>query len=387
MSPPTTPPPSTLIDHALIEASVSAAVKMALSGLNLNTPFTSRKKRTTTSNNDSSAPDYIDFGRYYLRQADPFLPIDRITTFGLQHEIQDSDDETSQELSSLDARYLLCWNTLCQVIPGFKNTVLELSNKLKEQKCICKQISSGSAKAHSDNTSSLRDNILSMLSLSSEDQNTLPPSLQKLLHGWNHLVIARALCPVKYDPTEETLNKIREGQLSVTAALLPRLLFPDDHVHDPTDISKDVLHGSLLPRVCRHIYLGPSTALNPGTSRGHSGNAAIAGLTKMAPKMIAYAAIQARYTLSSATTWNPIDGVFKYPDFYCYIIGLFDDPDDRISHLEVFGSTSGMALLPTPAPPEDENDNFELAKQQRAAKRARLSEQELDKENNSTSAS
>jgi hypothetical protein len=79
-------------------------------------------------------------------------------------------------------------------------------------------------------------------------------------------ITAALLCPVKYPKTHEfvfflysfvlllkfqprTFQAIRAGTLPVTAQLLPRFLFPEDHVYDPNDISLNVLRGHIMIRV------------------------------------------------------------------------------------------------------------------------------------------
>jgi hypothetical protein len=52
---------------------------------------------------------------------------------------------------------------------------------------------------------------------------------------------------LKFHP--RTIQAIRAGTLAVTAQLLPTFLFPDDHVHDPNDISLNVLRGHIMIRV------------------------------------------------------------------------------------------------------------------------------------------
>jgi uncharacterized protein DUF6698 len=53
-----------------------------------------------------------------------------------------------------------------------------------------------------------------------------------------------------------TIEAIRAGRLAVTAQLLPRFLFPDDHVYDSNDISHNVLRGHIMIRVFPiHIFL------------------------------------------------------------------------------------------------------------------------------------
>ena len=84
--------------------------------------------------------------------------------------------------------------------------------------------------------------------------------------GFYHPITAALLCPVKYPKTPafvlifyscvfllkfqlRTILAIRAGTLPVTAQLLPRFLFPDDHVYDPNDVSLNVLRGHIMIRV------------------------------------------------------------------------------------------------------------------------------------------
>jgi len=108
-----------------------------------------------------------------------------------------------------------------------------------------------------------------------------------------------------------TYESIRAHTLRVTAAMLPRFLFPDGHIHDPNDMLRNVLCGHLIQRVrnclqstrrflttsshqvAKLIFQGPSTALDePGAHRGKQGNAALCGLTSMTPHTIAYVVVQ-----------------------------------------------------------------------------------------------
>ena len=51
-----------------------------------------------------------------------------------------------------------------------------------------------------------------------------------------------------------SIDAIRTGELPVTAQLLPRFLFPDDHVYDSEDISHNVLRGHVMIRVILIIF-------------------------------------------------------------------------------------------------------------------------------------
>lgn len=62
-----------------------------------------------------------------------------------------------------------------------------------------------------------------------------------------------------------------------------------------------VLRGHLMLRVAKHIFQGPSAALEgPGYPRGKRGNAKLMGMTSMTPRAIAYVAVQTRFALASS---------------------------------------------------------------------------------------
>ncbi|KAG5634421.1 hypothetical protein H0H81_002055, partial [Sphagnurus paluster] len=308
------------------------------------------------------------------RPGDVFLKADQVVNCGILNEIKDSDDETA-----LDERSIGAWNVLCEMIPGFKNRMLELSGDHSARKAICREIRAGMKKVRSDDTNLLKHGILSFMLLGAPTDQPSPALDGKTRHnhGWNHPQTARLLCPAKYDPTPENLEKLHKGELACTAFTFPRFLFPDNYVFDPEDILHLIFRGHILFRACRFIFNGPLTALlDPGSQQGESGNAAIAGLTEMTPRMIAYAAVQVRFALSLQSSWSISDGAFNYSDFFWVIVHLFGDTEDSKTHLanfnrEVFGSPQGTHSPPEATPVQDEGSNdFELASRQRAKKRA-----------------
>lgn len=48
---------------------------------------------------------------------------------------------------------------------------------------------------------------------------------------------------------DRTYASIRAGRLPISATMLPRFLFPHDHVHNPSDIAKDIFRGHVMLRV------------------------------------------------------------------------------------------------------------------------------------------
>ncbi|KAG1889881.1 hypothetical protein F4604DRAFT_1541524, partial [Suillus subluteus] len=86
--------------------------------------------------------------------------------------------------------------------------------------------------------------------------------------------------------------KVKEGQIKITATKLPTFLY-DKSMFDPTKKSQGCLQGYYLKYVFHHIFIGPSSALNPNTHQGTKApKGQIHGMTSPLPRAIAYAAVQ-----------------------------------------------------------------------------------------------
>jgi len=335
--------------------------------------------------NDSSddmPKNYYSYGRIFSRQSCPFNTVDSIVNFGIRHEASDDDDSDIEPktLTTLEEHQLYGWKLICSVIPGFCIDMLALAKQRKVRKAACQHISKGANAVRSDDTASLKVSIPEYLLLNVKDVLS-PPMLSKTKvkndRGFYHPVTAALLSPVKYPKDPLTIEGIRAGTLPVTAQLLPSFLFPDGHVYDPNDISLNVLRGHVMIRVAKHLFQGPSTALEqPGAHRGKQGNASLCGLTTMTPHTIAYVAIQARFAMTSTSTWANIDGPFSYSDFYWRIVGLFEDEEEAADIIKfynhhVFGTVSDADTRQIAAAEDESEDEYEIVRRQRSAKRAR----------------
>ncbi|KAG2741471.1 hypothetical protein P692DRAFT_201726632, partial [Suillus brevipes Sb2] len=98
---------------------------------------------------------------------------------------------------------------------------------------------------------------------------------------------------------------------------------------DPDDIIEGLFRGFLLERIIKHIFTSPSSALTTGASNGtRPCNAKIHAMAKVEAEHIAYAAVHARFGISSLDKWNDKDGYFYYSDFYTRITRLIRDRKD-----------------------------------------------------------
>ncbi|KJA19626.1 hypothetical protein HYPSUDRAFT_204370 [Hypholoma sublateritium FD-334 SS-4] len=300
------------------------------------------KKREPEEDSHSTERDYQTLGRMYGRQGDPFVKVDAIVNFGLKHETAEEDDENTEEHQETpeNIRLLFGWTLLCSMIPEFCVQMLALAGLRGLRRAACQRIQDGASTARSDDSNGLKSSIPSYI-LFDTTQSLSPPIRQrnKLRNdrGFYHLATASLLCPVKYEDVPETYASITAGRLPITAIMLPRFLFPHDHVHDPADIAKDIFRGHVMLRAAKHILQGPTSALEgPGTHRGKQGNAAICSITTLTPHLIAYVATQVRFALSSTPSWVVKDGTFSYADFYRHIVELLDEDDEESSQIIKF---------------------------------------------------
>jgi hypothetical protein len=54
------------------------------------------------------------------------------------------------------------------------------------------------------------------------------------------------------------------------------------------------------------------------------------------PRHLTYDAYQARFAMTSTSTWTNIDGRFSYSDFYWRIVGLFEDEEEAAGLIKFY---------------------------------------------------
>ncbi|KAF8148593.1 hypothetical protein B0H34DRAFT_736120 [Crassisporium funariophilum] len=208
-----------------------------------------------------------------------------------------SESDHEHELTSIKKQRLESWESLCSRIPNFRSNMVVLASQQKLCRCVSRKINEGINNVQAEDASSLRASIIDYLLL--DTTGRLDPPIQrkgnakKSDRGFSHPTTASSLCPLKYDTTQQTYNAIIAGKKSLTAHDLPRFLYPDGHVYNLEDIDKGLLTGHLPLCVAKHIFQGPTAALErPGYHHGKRGNAALMGMTMMTPCSISYVAVQ-----------------------------------------------------------------------------------------------
>ncbi|KAG6877069.1 hypothetical protein C0992_010963 [Termitomyces sp. T32_za158] len=107
------------------------------------------------------------------------------------------------------------------------------------------------------------------------------------------------------------MDKVNEGKNGyiITASDWPSFLYDLD-LFNGDDQTKGLMRGPLLLKVYRHIFTGPSSALSGHRSATKPCIAHLHGLKEVTGRTIAYAAVQARFALSSVEKWTRKDGNF-----------------------------------------------------------------------------
>lgn len=91
--------------------------------------------------------------------------------------------------------------------------------------------------------------------------------------------------------SREFLNRVADGIIKITDEDFPSFLYENDTVYDEQNEDIGLFRGFLLVRVFRHIFTGPSSAMDPKTKVNKS-KAKKFRLTKVTGRMIAYASVQ-----------------------------------------------------------------------------------------------
>ncbi|KAF5369649.1 hypothetical protein D9615_010248 [Tricholomella constricta] len=326
---------------------------------------------------------------------DLYTRVSVIVDFGIRAELEELSDSEDEEVvdsaasarvsveNAMKKRLTESWKVLKR-IPNFCEHMCSLAQDRRTRNQVCKLLNAARDASRSDDTGTLKKDVISYILLDTKAVITPPiPGVgSKAPRGWSHPQTAALLCPIECDATQVTYDLILSNELCIDADQFPRFLFPDGHSYEADDLSTGILTGHLCFRVAKHIFQGPSTALeHPGHHRGKSGNAALHGITTMTGCSIAYVACQARFAISSAESWNAADFNFDYEKFYWNICRLFDDGEGQdiidAYNYQIWGTSRPSTECST-VHTHTRPSAFEVLQQQRAAKRARLRNQTSD---------
>ncbi|KAG6370181.1 hypothetical protein JVT61DRAFT_12328 [Boletus reticuloceps] len=180
--------------------------------------------------------------------------------------------------------------------------------------------------------------------------------------GLKHPVLARFICPMEalaaFDENpDKTLELLQHGKIPMRAENFPSVFWSGDKYpgdsYDPEDMCKGLFRGYMLVRIARHIFLGPTSALNAALKKGtKSCNAFLHDMTTVEPEHIAYVCVQTRFAISSMPCWSEQDGQFSFRELYRLVVYFIENAVDvgwkeellQWWNLQMFGNKRGRGF-------------------------------------------
>jgi len=94
------------------------------------------------------------------------------------------------------------------------------------------------------------------------------------------------------------MDRVKDGTVQITDEDFPSFLYDTETAYDEENEDIGLFRGFLLVRVYRHIFTGPSSAMNP-TAKVNKSKARKFRLTEVTGRTIAYACVQVRDCVST----------------------------------------------------------------------------------------
>jgi hypothetical protein len=140
------------------------------------------------------------------------------------------------------------------------------------------------------------------------------------------------------------MDRVEDGSIQITDEDFPSFLYESDTFYDEGNEDIGLFRGYLLVRVYRHIFTGPTSAMNPA-AKANKSKAKKFKLTEVTGRTIAYASVQvcllrlahhflinyhqAYVALSSMSQWGSSDNLFNLQLFYDAVVEMFErNPKD-----------------------------------------------------------
>ncbi|KAL6303041.1 hypothetical protein BKA93DRAFT_789928 [Sparassis latifolia] len=281
-------------------------------------------------------------GKHFARTVEGFTLMAVIINEGIARDNASKGPDTEASFDPECNRNWLAYQRLNDMIP---DVVEDLFYGNADAKEIATALQDGMASARSDDTSSLKEAVVTWLrkdiAMSGKDLNPK----RKPGRGFNHPVMGALLCPAALDYGDPGVQQALKEHTAVIDGS------PIDGTHWPTFVYAGtynpdlpwvgMLRGSLLVRTFIHIFLGPSLANyddgehavdenimpeSPNRST-RCGNAEMNGMTAVTPHSIAYCACQFMFAICSATVFNKFSKDHHCIGFYRSVCAFFADPE------------------------------------------------------------
>ncbi|KAJ3486607.1 hypothetical protein NLI96_g4131 [Meripilus lineatus] len=322
---------------------------------------------------------YKKAARWIPRVVSPFTDFPTVFRLGMRADIDPEFDNGANlgndiHITSdpaVQEKHLQIYRTILTLVPGFSDMLTEYQFTPESLPDLLRLFDILLKSTRSDDIKSIRNDGISYLHKTPHTIITprirLESGTRKDDRGWDHLLTARLMCPLKLlqeyeaDP-ERFCRRVMEGEIVIRASDLPVYLFPEGTVYNPNALTARIFQGHVIVRVYRHIFTSPASVWSPGSrTKGRKSKGDKHQMNRSCARSIAYAALQARHMMSSVEQWSDpaFDGTFSYEQYYNNLCRLLETNPDlpwvketlRFYDREVFldaGNTRNNAIEELP---------------------------------------
>ncbi|KIJ59508.1 hypothetical protein HYDPIDRAFT_100560 [Hydnomerulius pinastri MD-312] len=291
----------------------------------------------------------VHHGRHFGRAMHAFCNVQTLLTNGI---VLMSEGASDDEDSMTARKEYAIFKELLRMVPGLEARLMTSSEE--EVMLTGELVQKGVNGARADDMKGMKSAIIDWITPKGQSLNPHIPRNVKSGRGFNHEHTGALLCPAGLDwANNETRMKLVNGQIQVAGNQWPIFLYAN-YTYDAKDPWNGLLHSGLLVSAFKHIFTSPSSVdQEPKATR--SGNARIHGMRAVTKASIGYVATQTRFVLTSAQVFSRMDLMTDSERFYCSIVDLLDDPEekDEVNQLlmwwnrQIFPLYSDLECLPS----------------------------------------
>ncbi|ESK84848.1 hypothetical protein Moror_14959, partial [Moniliophthora roreri MCA 2997] len=176
------------------------------------------------------------------------------------------------------------------------------------------------------------DYIMNNLELDSDDVSLDPPIAHKDdkgEHGFHHPMTTQYLIPrghysdYLFD-TQDTMKKLKTGEIAYNTGVLPAFLFDLHQIHSK-NLCTRFMRGQVICCMYQAIFCSPSAGFDKPATSTQGGNAKIHGLDAATEPTLAYVVLQTWFGLSDMVEWGTRHRKFNLEAFYRNLVGILED--------------------------------------------------------------
>ncbi|KIJ10469.1 hypothetical protein PAXINDRAFT_86064 [Paxillus involutus ATCC 200175] len=288
----------------------------------------------------------VHHGRHFGRAMHAFCNVQTLLTNGIVLMSEGTIDDES--LTAVERKEYAIFKELLRMVPGLEARLMTSSKE--EIMLVGELVQKGINGARADDTKGMKSTIIDWITPKGQSLNPHIPHNVKSRQGFNHERTGVLLCPAGLDwDNNETRMKLVNGQIQVAGDQWLIFLYTN-YTYNAKDPWNGLLRSGLLISAFKHIFTSPSSVdQEPKATR--SGNARIHGMQAVTKASIGYT----RFALTSAQVFSRTDLVTDSERFYCSIVELLEDPEekDKVDQLlmwwnrQIFPLYSDLERLPS----------------------------------------